>query len=64
MQGKRFVLWLFGILLVVSVLFMIGTATLAHEKADVCKGYYTTQQQISCAATATAGPPPNINKYH
>lgn len=64
MQGKRFVLWLFGVLIVASILFMVGTATLSHGKADVCRGYYDPQQQAACAATATAGPPPNINKYH
>ncbi len=63
-QGKRFVLWLFGALLVVSILFLIGTATLAHTKADVCRGYYDPQQQVACAATATVGPPPGIVKYH
>lgn len=64
MQGKRFVLWLFGVLIVVSFLFLMGTAKLSHGKADVCRGYYNSQQQADCAATATAGPPPNINKYH
>ncbi|MCA1666953.1 MAG: hypothetical protein LC793_06020 [Thermomicrobia bacterium] len=64
MQGKRFVLWLVGALIVVSILFMIGTATLAHGKADICRGYYDPQQQASCAATATAGPPPGLIKYH
>ncbi|MDQ6604588.1 MAG: hypothetical protein M3Z19_17845 [Chloroflexota bacterium] len=64
MKGKRFVLWLFGALLLFSVLFMIGTATLAHGKADVCRGYYDPQRQVSCAATATVGPPPGIVKYH
>lgn len=64
MHGKRFVLWLFGALIVVSVLFMIGTATLSHGKANVCRGYYDPQLQAACAATATVGPPPNMNVYH
>jgi hypothetical protein len=64
LQGKRFVLWLFGALLIVSILFMIGTAALAHGKADVCRGYYDPQQQAACAATATVGPPPGMVKYH
>ena len=64
MQGKRFILWLFGALIVVSILFLVATAALAHGKADVCRGYYDPQQRVSCAATATAGPPPNIVKYH
>ena len=49
---------------VVVVLFMLGTATLSHGKADVCRGYYDPQQQAACAATATVGPPPNMNVYH
>ncbi len=64
MQGKRFVLWLFGALLVASILFMIGTATLGHTKADVCRGYYDPRKQAACAATATVGPPPDMVKYH
>jgi hypothetical protein len=64
MHGKRFVLWLFGALIIISVLFMLGTATLSHGKADVCRGYYDAQQRAACAATATVGPPPNMNVYH
>lgn len=64
MQGKRFVLWFLGVLIVVSVIFVIGNMTLIKSKADVCRGYYDPVQQASCAATATAGPPPNLIKYH
>ncbi len=64
MQGKRFILGLLGLLIVFSILFLIGTATLSHGKADVCRGYYDPQQQAACAATATVGPPPNMVKYH
>jgi len=64
MQGKRFVLWLFGVLLVVAILFMIGDAKIIQRKADVCGGYYDQQAQRNCYATATIGPPPNLVKYH
>lgn len=64
MQGKRLVFIIFGAILIFSVMYLAGSATFVRTKADVCRGYYDAAQQQTCAATATAGPPPNLQKYH
>ncbi len=64
MQGKHFVLIMVGVLLILTVMYIGGSATFVKSKADVCQGYVSATERADCAATATVGKPPNLIKYH
>jgi len=64
MQGKHFILIMIGVLFILSVMYIGGSATFVKTKADVCQGYVSATERADCAATATVGKPPNLIKYH
>jgi len=64
MQGKRFILIMVGVLFIFTVMYLAGSATFVKSKANVCAGYVSATERVSCAATATVGRPPNLEKYH
>ena len=63
-SGKRVVFILFGALLLLTIMYIGGSATFVKSKADVCRGFIAAEEQARCAATATAGRPPNLIRYH
>ncbi len=63
-SGKRVVFAVFGAILLLTVMYIGGSATFIKTKANVCQGYVLVEQQQSCAATATVGRPANLIRYH
>ncbi len=64
MSGKRFVWLIVAALVVLTVMYIGGSATFVQSKAIVCNGYPSVEDQQNCFATATAGPPPKRFRYH